>query len=128
MFLWRSDFARSSSVCVRPFIPQMKGCLLIMNIYDMPEFPLVEEYTAVLTESGNVRIERILSTGQVSNWYDQTETEFVALIDGRAVIEYENGESINMVKGDTLLIKPHERHRVSYTSAEPPCVWLCVYY
>ena len=99
-----------------------------MNIFDLPEFPLSEELVTLLTESGNVRIERIISTGQVSDWYDQCETEFVALLEGNAVIEYENGNSVVMTKGDTLLIKPHERHRVSYTSSEPPCVWLCIFY
>jgi len=99
-----------------------------VNIFDLPEFPLSEELVTLLTESGNVRIERIISTGQVSDWYDQCETEFVALLEGNAVIEYENGNSVVMTKGDTLLIKPHERHRVSYTSSEPPCVWLCIFY
>jgi len=99
-----------------------------MNIYDLPELPLPEELTTVLAECGNVRIERIVSTGQVSDWYDQPETEFVALLSGSAVVEYENGETVAMLRGDTLLIKPHEKHRVSFTSNEPPCIWLCVFY
>ena len=99
-----------------------------MNIYELPPLPLPEEVTTILTENENVRIERIISTGQVSEWYDQDETEYVILLKGNAVIEYKNGESVVMSKGDTLLITPHERHRVSYTSNEPPCVWLCVFY
>ncbi|MDR1603354.1 MAG: cupin domain-containing protein [Gracilibacteraceae bacterium] len=57
------------------------------------------------------------------------ETEFVALLEGNAAIEYLNGKTATLSKGDTLLImiKPHERHKVSYTSTEPP-VWLCVFY
>ena len=98
-----------------------------MNIFDLPELALPEELTTVLAENGNVRIERIISSGQVSGWYDQSETEFVVLLEGNAVIEFEN-EKITMSKGDTILIKPHERHRVSFTSTEPPCVWLCVFY
>ena len=100
-----------------------------MNIYDLPGLPLTEELITVLAERGNVRIERIVSTGQISaDWYDQAETEFVVLLDGNAVVDFENGRSVVMSKGDTLLIKPHERHRVSFTSSEPPCVWLCVFY
>ena len=100
-----------------------------MNIFDLPPLPLTEELITVLAESRNVRIERIISTGQISaDWYDQTETEFVVLLDGNAVIDFENDKSIAMSKGDTLLIKPHERHRVSFTSSEPPCVWFCVFY
>ena len=99
-----------------------------MNIYEIPPLPLSGEVTMILAENKNIRIERIISAGQTSNWYDQTETEFVVLLEGKAVIEYENGESATMSKGDALLIKPHERHRVSFTSSEPPCVWLCVFY
>jgi len=101
---------------------------ILENIYELPPLPLTEEATTILTENRNVRIERIISTGQVSDWYDQAETEFVVLLEGNAVVEYANGTSIEMSKGDTLLIEPHEWHRVSYTSSEPPCVWLCVFY
>ena len=99
-----------------------------MNIFDLPALTLPEELTSVLVESRNIRIERIISTGQVSGWYNQTETEFVVLLDGNAIIEFESDRTVEMSKGDTVLIKPHERHRVIYTSSEPPCVWLCVFY
>ena len=93
-----------------------------MNIFDLPELPITEEMITMLAESGNVRIERIVSTGQSSDWYDQTDTEFVVLLDGTATLEFENGKVVSLVRGDTLLIAPHERHRVSFTSSEPPCV------
>ena len=99
-----------------------------MNIFDLSELPLPEELTTILAESKNVRIQRIISTGQVSGWYDQTETEFVVLLEGSAVIEFEDDKCVTMKSGDTLLINPHERHRVSFTSTEPPCVWLCIFY
>ena len=99
-----------------------------MNIFDLSALPLSEELTTILAENGKVRIERIISTGQVSGWYDQSETEFVVLLEGSAVVEFENNRSVAMSKGDTLLIEPHERHRVSFTSSEPPCFWICVFY
>ena len=99
-----------------------------MNLFALPPLPLQEELTTVLAENGGVRIERIISTGQVSDWYDQDETEFVSLLEGNAVIAFENDRVVAMSKGDTVLIQKHERHRVSYTSSEPPCVWLCVFY
>jgi len=77
---------------------------------------------------GLVRIERIVSAGQVSGWYDQEEAEFVALLEGGAAIEYGDGSVMNLKKGDTLLIEPHVRHRVAFTSVNPPCIWLCVFY
>jgi len=98
-----------------------------MNIFDLSDLPLSEEFSTILAESGKIRIERIISTGQTSDWYDQSETELVALLQGEARIEFEDRE-VTMVKGDYIIIKPHERHRVSFTSSKPPCVWLCVFY
>ena len=99
-----------------------------MNIFDLPTLPMPEELKTILTESDNVRIERIVSTGQTSDWYDQPEAEFVVLLEGNAAVEYENGKIVALSRGDSLLINPHVRHRVSYTSSEPPCVWLCVFF
>ncbi len=99
-----------------------------MNLFNLPKLPIADELVTMLSESINTRIERIVSTGQVSGWYDQSETEFVVLLEGNAIIEYADGrQPIRLTKGDMLLIPPHERHRVSYTSVEPPCVWLCVF-
>jgi cupin 2 domain-containing protein len=99
-----------------------------MNIFDLPELPLSEELTTILAENPNIRVERIVCTGQVSDWYNQSQSEFVVLLQGNAAIEFENDRTVTMSKGDALLIQPHERHRVSYTLSEPPCVWLCVFY
>ena len=99
-----------------------------MNIFDLPQLPLSEELMTTLAENSSTRIVRIISTGQTTGWYDQSETEFVTLLEGSAVIEFDSGRSVELSKGDMLIIKPHEKHRVSYTSTEPPCVWLCVFY
>jgi cupin 2 domain-containing protein len=99
-----------------------------MNIYDLPPLPLSDELTEILAEARNVRIERIVSAGQVSEWYDQAGAEFVVLLQGGAKIEYEGGNVVALEKGSTLLIEPHERHRVSFTTSDPPCIWLCVFY
>ena len=99
-----------------------------MNIYEMPEFPINDEVISVLTQNDRIRIERIISTGQQSDWYDQEEGEFVILLEGRAQLVFEGKRMITMEKGDTLQIPPHQKHRVAYTSTEPPCIWLCVFY
>jgi cupin 2 domain-containing protein len=99
-----------------------------MNIFDLPPLPLPGELINVLAEGKGVRVERIVSTGQTSDWYDQDETEFVALLEGSAAVEFADGTTVAMSRGDTLLIEPHERHRVGYTSSEPACVWLCIFY
>ena len=101
-----------------------------MNIFDIPNVPMTEELTEILTQSKNVRIERVVSTGQVSPngfWYDQGENEFVLLVQGEAVIGYEN-DQIKLMAGDTLFIPAHQKHNVQYTSTEPACIWVCVFY
>lgn len=99
-----------------------------MNLFDISKLPLKEEVTTILAKNKNVRIEQIISTGQVSDWFDQDKTEFLVLLDGTAELEYENGKIVTLIKGDTLLINPHQKHRVVYTSNDPPCNWLCVFF
>jgi len=99
-----------------------------MNLFELPSLPVTEELTTVFFESKNIRIERIVSTGQATGWYDQNESEFVALLQGKAEIEFDDGNFKELVAGDTLIISSHVRHRVKYTSSEPPCVWLCVFW
>lgn len=100
----------------------------IVNLLELPKLPLSEELVTVLAQGRHVRVERIVSTGQTSDWYDQQETEFVALLQGEAGLTYENGETITLRAGDTLIIPPRRRHRLCYTSSKPPCIWLCVFW
>ena len=91
----------------------------------MEIIPNAEEFTAILAESKIVRIERIVSYGQTCPnefWYDQDENEFVDLLKGESVITYEDG-STKLTVGDTVLIPAHKKHRVDFTSVEPPCVF-----
>ena len=99
-----------------------------MNLYDLPDVPRRYEVVDTLLESGAVRIERIVSRGASTGWYDQSESEFVTLLVGEAVIEYGDGSRTELRAGDTLTIPPHRRHRVVRTTSDPPCVWLCVFY
>jgi cupin 2 domain-containing protein len=95
------------------------------------DFSKNEEITEILVSSKNIRIERIISTGQVTAsdfWYDQLETEFVTVLQGDAKILFDNGKEIHLTKGDYLTIPAHCRHKVSYTSVEPACVWLVVFF
>lgn len=99
-----------------------------MNIYDLPSIPVLQELSTTLIDKHSVRIERIISTNHVSGWYDQDEYEYVILLDGNSEIAYEDGRVVHFSKGDTILLSPHERYRIVYTSTEPPCIWLCVFW
>jgi len=79
----------------------------------------------------NVRIERIVSTGQSSppeGWYDQDEHEWVMVLQGAAVLSFEHGEEQRLQAGDYLNIPAHCRHRVAWTDPDQSTVWLAVFY
>ncbi len=104
----------------------------VFNVFDLkniPPSPQAEELSNVLCAGKTGRIERLVSNGQHSPagfWYDQVEDEWIVLLSGEAEIAFEN-ETIRLTTGDSLLIPAHKRHRVEYTSANPPCIWLCIF-
>lgn len=101
-----------------------------MNLFKLPAGILEEELFEALIPDRGVLIERIVSTGQVSPpgfWYEQERDEWVALLQGKATLAWENGRTLEMGPGDWALIAAGERHRVAYTSQEPPCIWLAVH-
>lgn len=89
------------------------------------------EVTETLLARPGARIERIVSTGQASPegfWYDQDEDEFVLLVSGAAGLRFADEAATRALSpGDWLLIPAHARHRVEWTSADPPAVWLAVF-
>ena len=117
---------QESSVMPTPPVPGVP----VANLFtDLPG-NLPSELTEALTVSQHVRIERIVSTGHSSPsgfWYDQQEHEWVVVLRGEAVLEFEN-ESWCLVPGDHLLIPPHQKHRVALTSQHEPTVWLAVFF
>jgi cupin 2 domain-containing protein len=87
-----------------------------------------DEALQTLLARPGVRIERIVSHGQVSPpgfWYAQHEDEWVLLAAGEAALEYGDGRTVELAAGDWLLIPAGERHRVARTSS--PAVWLAVF-
>jgi len=100
------------------------------NIFDnIPLEPGPQELTTVLAEGRSARIERIVSCGHITpegEWYDQSEDEWVALLEGEAILNLD-GRAVRLLSGDSLMIPARLRHRVDYTSADIPCVWLCVF-
>ena len=100
------------------------------NLFDLPD-PLPHNEDIIdLVRSDDIRIERIVSTGQTTpagEWYDQDQDEWVVLIQGKAVLEYETGEKLRLSAGDHVLLPAHCRHRVAYTSPQPPCIWIAVF-
>jgi cupin 2 domain-containing protein len=102
------------------------------NIFANLSGPLPGELVDVLAESRFVRIERIVSTGHRSPddfWYDQDEHEWVVVLQGEAKLIFEGDEeAVGMKPGDFVNIPAHRKHRVEWTMADAPTVWLAVFY
>lgn len=105
--------------------------ITLASLFELPEgFPFREEYVEVLLDNKEARVERIISSGQVSPkgfWYDQDEAERVVLLQGEAVLEFETGKE-TLRAGSERTILAHEKHRILSTSSEPPCIWVCIFY
>jgi len=93
------------------------------NLLALPEeLPLMEELTEIVFRKHGFRMERILSTGQTSPpgfWYDQAEDEWVAVLQGDAALQWEDGSLTELRAGAWLLIPAHKKHRVERTSSHP---------
>lgn len=102
------------------------------NLFQAIPAELPEELCEILTSSEQVRIERIVSRGHCSPdgfWYDQDQREFVLLVQGEAVLEFQDPtESVRLVQGDWLSIAAHRKHRVASTSERQDTLWLAVFY
>jgi cupin 2 domain-containing protein len=90
-----------------------------------------EQFTALLM-AANLRLERIVSHAHASPegfWYDQEWAEWVIVLQGSAGLHFE-GEGAPRVlsPGDYIDIPPHARHRVAWTDATEPTVWLALHY
>jgi cupin 2 domain-containing protein len=99
---------------------------------DLPARQLPDEVVDLLLERPGLRIERIVSTGQTTpegQWYDQEADEWVLVVAGaaRLCIEGEPADR-ELNEGDWILLPAHRRHRVTWTRAEPPTVWLAVHF
>ncbi len=102
------------------------------NLFSNLPIEISAELIDPLVENPGIRIERIVSQGQVTapgEWYDQEENEWVIVLRGRARLRLENDEQTReMGPGDFLNIPAHQRHRVEWTDTDEPTIWLAVFY
>ncbi len=101
------------------------------NIFAELPPELAQEVCEILTSSGTTRIERIISRGHITppaDWYDQDQAEWVIVLQGAAVLTFEQGESFHLTPGCYVNIPAHQRHRVDWTTPEQETIWLAVHY
>lgn len=90
-----------------------------------------EEIFGTLLQNDKVKIERIVSTGQITpegEWQDPAQDEWVILLQGEGELTFEDGEVLKIAKGGYFHIPAHRKHRVTYTSANPRCIWIAVHF
>ena len=97
----------------------------------LPEGVMDDEIFDHLFTTPGARIERIISTGQITpedEWYDQDDDEWVVLLAGAARLQIEGEASERELSaGDWILLPAHCRHRVTWTQRQPPTIWLAVH-
>ncbi len=101
------------------------------NIFKNIPVKLKDELFESIISNDNFKLERIVSDGHITEndfWYDQEQDEWVILLSGQAVIEYENLEKIDLLPGDYIIIPAHKTHRVVYTSQKEKTVWLALHF
>lgn len=81
----------------------------------------------------HVRIERIVSPPRYADppgaWYDQDDDEWVTVLSGSAGLRFASENAPRVLRpGDHLAIPAHVRHRVEWTDADQPTVWLAVHH
>jgi cupin 2 domain-containing protein len=101
------------------------------NLFKGIPTDLDDEWFQILVQGKQTTIERIVSQGHCSPqgfWYDQDWDEWVTVVQGEAELEMQGQKDlVRLTKGDHLLIPAHVKHRVAWTSANPPTIWLAVH-
>jgi cupin 2 domain-containing protein len=101
------------------------------NIFEEIRRQLAEEQADALLVRPGLRIERIVSTGQASPpgfWYDQPRDEWVIVLRGDAGLLIEGETERRLGPGDFVFLPARKRHRVTFTAADEPTVWLAVHF
>lgn len=101
-----------------------------LNIFENVVIDKQNEEFLEIVKNDKLTVERIVSNAQKSPdgfWYDQDKNEFVMVLQGCAVLEFEDKE-VELNKGDYLTIEAHRKHRVKYTSEKEPTIWLAIFY
>lgn len=100
------------------------------NIFDEIPVDKSEEKFFEIFKDEKIKIEKIVSNGQKSPqdfWYEQEKNEFVLVMEGFAIVEFEDFE-VELKKGDCLNIKAYQKHRVKFTTLDETTIWFAVFY
>lgn len=104
----------------------------LKNIFEDIDLKNTEEIFEILIQNKNFKLERIISNGQASPedfYYQQNLNEWVLLVSGSACLYFpDNDEKLILKPGDHCNIPAQKKHRVEWTDAHQPTIWLALFY
>jgi len=101
------------------------------NIFANIPSEIKEELFEDIVSKDGLKIERIVSKGHTTTefqWYNQENNEWVIVLKGEAILEFEDAKDVKLQEGDYLNIPAFTKHRVSWTKPDEETVWLAVHY
>ncbi|NOU23560.1 MAG: cupin domain-containing protein [Methyloglobulus sp.] len=101
------------------------------NIFKNIPAIIPEELFENLLVQENFKIERIVSHGHATplgEWYEPASDEWVLLLQGEAMLGYEDGSTFTMQAGDYVFIPAPTRHRVEWTQPDTKTIWLAIHF
>ena len=102
------------------------------NIFNEIPKQIPDEIIECVLSNDNITIERIISKGHntpIDQYYDQEKSEWIIILQGQAVLSFEEPhKEVRMKVGDYLLIPAHKRHRVEWTKPDSETLWLAIYF
>lgn len=101
--------------------------LNILSDFTADDFSEQEQELLAFSKGRVVRIVSFGNTSPQGFWYEQTEDEWVVVLSGVGEIEWADGAKLRLEQSDNVFIPANKKHRVSYTSSNPPCIWLAIY-
>jgi len=100
------------------------------NIYSKIPSVKDKEIFHTLAKSKKLKIERIVSRGQVTEkgeWLKEPYDEWVIVLKGAGSLRFRQGNRLIKLKaGDYILIPKNTSHRVEWTSTREKTIWLAV--
>ena len=105
----------------------MKKSNILKNIPTKIPNELFEE----ILSKNSIKIERIISKGHITpkdEWYNQENNEWVIVLQGEAILSFEDSDDVLLKSGDYINILAHTKHRVSWTIPNKETIWLVVFY
>ena len=103
----------------------------VTNIFDNIPTQLHQELFQDIFSKDGLKIQRIVSQGEATQddkWYIQEDDEWVIVLQGEAILCFEDDSDIKLSSGDYIHIPAHKKHKVSWTSSDEQTIWLAVHY